>query len=315
MNHNRTFSSLILLSTLAALAGCSGQEPTMVSPSVNLIDKSQQALSSGNMLAVWGTYTTCAGQTDGTSWSQVTSNGDPTNTTQTGSNPALSVEQDDTNCALALTDIVALSGMSDVDYTGAAPISLGTTYPTSGTAFSNSGTVGFYANADLTFPGAKYHASFTMNVVFSDNLATVSNSSVAASTTDVTASSVSETMGNAPDYTADASAISVGMDSGDLVTSASGNLVLSEGSPVYDGDFYVITTASVDTTSFDAVNSAYAAGTKVSITGGAAVDIAATALISNGTDLSTTSAVTTVIVHRANSGVSSYQTFTVTFSN
>jgi hypothetical protein len=126
----------------------------------------------------------------------------------------------------------------------------------------------------------------------------------------VAASSVANNAAPAPDYATDTTGIGVRVDFNKLVTAVSGNLVLTAGSET--GDDYVVHIGVLsDTSSFDVVDAAYTGGMQVPIVG-SPVNVPATSLLADGVDL-TAPVVRTVIVHRADSDVSSYQVFTITF--
>jgi hypothetical protein len=115
----------------------------------------------------------------------------------------------------------------------------------------------------------------------------------------------------APDYSMDTTGIGVQVDFYKIVTALRGSLVLTAGSET--GDDYVVHLGVLsDTSSFDVVDTAYTGGMPVPMVG-SPVNVAATSLLAIGVDLSIP-VVRTVIVHRTDSGVTSYQVFAITFS-
>jgi hypothetical protein len=116
---------------------------------------------------------------------------------------------------------------------------------------------------------------------------------------------------HAPDYVTDEAGIGVQVDFNKLVTAVTGNLVLIAG--IETGDDYVVHLGVLsDTSSFAVVDAAYTGGMPIPM-GASPVNVPATSLLAIGVDL-TSPVIRTVIIHRADSGVSSYQVCTIIFS-
>ena len=283
------------LAALGALSGCvATSDPPDVSGVAEVIDRTTQPLTVGTFNYATGTYTTCSGQVDGTTWGLVVSSA-------TGMPTALAVRQDDTNCVLKLTFIVTTAHT----YTPTTPITLGTSFG-SAQAFSYMGTTGFYANADLS--AATYAANFTVNIPFSDDPKNVAGT-ITATYNSVTATS-NATVVNAPDYTFSAGTLAIATDVNFKVETQAGSATLTAGS--YTGDFDYVDTANAlgASPTFAAIDTAYGAASKTAMATSLSYTVFA---MTNGT---TTLPITeNIVIHRVLNGVPAYEVIAVTFNH
>jgi len=284
----RTLTSTIALAAASAACG-TGEES--VSPTVQMIDRTSQALSTGTLVFANGTYDGCTSRTG--SWSARISG---TDISDPMPNPPLSVVMGDTACRLTLTELEA-----DATYTGTPSIEMVTAYAGTASAFAaGASPVAFYGNAKLD--ALTYESGFTMSILFSDNLADASDSTSAQYA--AVSSTVSETQVPAPDYDLSFGALTLQTNVGDVVQSASGTIAADATDQT--GEFYVISTAALGS-SFAEIDSAYKAGTPAAL--GASIDATAFGLV--GATLPTVRNV--IIVHTV-SGVNAYQVIRVTFN-
>lgn len=271
---------------LTAFAGCIPDEDA--SGHAVVLDQTTQALTSGQIESVNGTYTTCTSRSG--SWSIEIASG------ATLDHSPLSVVLNDTNCVLELTALRTTSGA----LTATPTITLATSY--AGTASSFGAPIAFYANAKVS--SLAFADDFVLTIPYSDDPSLGSDSNgadYAITEASATASSVP-----APTYTFSASGLSVLVDANNIVDSATGNATLTAGSVT--GQFYVMSTSS-GLTSYADLDTAYVAGTKVAVT----ANIAASVFSLVGLDL-TTAKVRTLIIANIADGVRSYQAFSITFN-
>ena len=283
------------LGALAALSGCSGGSgPSAVSARAELVDRTTQPLTVGAFKYATGTYTSCGGHVDGTTWGLAVSDA-------TGMPTAISVVQDDPTCLLTLTSIVTTAHT----YTPTSAIALGTSFG-SAQPFSWTGTIGFYANADLS--AVDYASNFTVNIPFSDDPKDVTGT-ITATYGSVTAMQ-NATDVNAPDYTFSAGTLALTTDIAFKVETQSGSATLTAGS--YTGDFYYVDTANALGTNptFAAIDTAYGAASKTAMATSLSYTVFA---MTNGT---TTLPITeNIVVHRAVNNVPAYEIIAVTFNH
>jgi hypothetical protein len=281
-----------------ALFACHGQSTADASGEV--LGQTASALSTASIKWLNGTYG--AGCTDRSgSWSLRLGGA------QAMDNPGLSVVTNDTGCVLTLTELVA-----DATYVASPSIILDTSYAASASSFAPGGasTVSFYGNAILS--SKSFANSFTVGVAFSDD-PRAGSGGVTGTYSGVSATS-SVTSVSSPDYTLSliSGSLAFQVDVNHLVTSSSGTADLTDGSATASS--YVIDVGTLPASpTFDDYDAAYVAGTPVMI-GGANPSVAASALLANGTDVSSP-VVRTIILRRATSGVPAYQAFKVTFTS
>jgi hypothetical protein len=258
-----------------------------------------EALSIGAVLWADGTYGAgCVGRSG--NWSVSVS---PYSGT-TNYSP-LSVDQNNAACVLTLTSVHA-----DQDYTATPAIPLGTSYAGSASSFapSSGGALAFYANAELS--SVSFASSCVVAIVYSDNpsLATGSvlggyvSASVTATATDI----------NSPNYTLDTSGgtPTVNIDVNYVVQSVSGTLILDTGT-IPGGSYFVDQGSLGASPTFAALDTAYKAASTTTISG----SNPAVALSAFGLAAATLPVSRTIVIQRVVSGVSSYQTFRVTFNH
>jgi hypothetical protein len=302
-NVTRTSSLAVLLSTVAAAAlsvGCSSSDSgrQVVTGSADATDKSTHALSAGSLKAVNGTYGAgCLDKSSG-AWSVRISGSDPLD------NAPLTVVTDNAACELTVTSLDA-----DQKYMGDPTILMTTSYQSSASAFApivdgGAGALAFYANAKLS--SASFASAFVVHILYSDD------PNAAAFDNNATHSTVSSTaladQVVAPDYSATDN-IAIKIDAQDLVTGISGSFDLTDGSHV--GENYVIDLGTLPSNpTFADVDGVFSAGTPVSIASNP--QIAGSSFLSIGDDL-TNNVVRTLVIHHEESGVRSYQLFTITF--
>ncbi len=217
---------------------------------------------------------------------------------------ALVVVKNDTACTLAITSIVA-----DTTYLGTPAVAIGTSYNGSASSFSTTamGPVAFYANAlasSLTFA-----ADFSLTVLFSDNIASVTPST-SATYASVMSTSNGTTQVVSPDYTVSFGSFGITTDINQYVQTATGSVTVTAGSNA--GEFYIINTSQSLGGSFAAIDAAYlAGGTPVAVT----ASIAASAFsLAPGAGTVHLPIVRNVIVAHTVSGVSSYEVIRITFN-
>jgi hypothetical protein len=282
------FTSMIVLAIAAS--GCGSEEE--VTPEVELLDRTTQALSVSALEWVNGTYGAGCVTRSG-AWSARISG------SATMDNPALSVVMNNTACVLTLTELVGTD-----TYLATPDIALGASYAGSASTFAIDGeALAFYANAKLD--SVAFASNFTLTIPFSDDPAAASGS------TSATYATVSST-GNqaqeipAPDYSVGFGSLVLLSDVNQVVTTASGTVSLSVGAQA--GEFYVITATSPGAT-FASIDAAYTAlvGSQTAV----AATIPAASFSLSGTTLPETRYV--IILHAAN-GVKAYQVATVTFN-
>lgn len=263
-----------------------------VSGGAVVVDRTTQALTSGELESVNGTYTNCSHRVDDSAWSiEIASGG-------TLDNPELSVILNDTNCVLTLTSLHTSAGVIEAE----PPIVLTTSYQPAASAFGD--PLSFFANAKLN--SVSFSGEVVLTVMYSDdpNLASSSNTANFA----VVGGSATAQSVPASNYTLDVSGFALLTDVNDVVVSAVGSAVLTSGSVT--GQTYVVVDENAMSTldTYAELNAAYLAGTPAALT--ASIPVAAFTLL--GDDL-TTSQIRTLIIANKSQGVASYQSFAITF--
>jgi hypothetical protein len=208
--------------------------------------------------------------------------------------PDLSVVNNDTDCVLTLTSLVAENGLAVV---GAPPIAMTDAYQVSASSFEDD--VLYFANAKLS--SLTYQEDFTLSLIFSDHEEDVGSH---AATLESSASTATAASIPAPDYTLNLTGITLQTDAGDVVLESSGNAVLTLVTAEADG-YAVVEAAGL--TTYAAIDTAYRAADVAFTT-----DIPASAFTLVGADL-TAPQVRSLIIANIVDGVHSYRIFEVTF--
>lgn len=281
------FVSMIALA--AAASGCTSTED-VVTPNVEVIDRSTQALSVGVLEWVNGTYGAGCTNRAGAWSARISGVAAMTNT-------ALTVITNDVGCVLTMTELYGAA-----TYVATPSIAMGTAYAGTASEMAVAAQpLAFYANAKLS--SVAFAADFALTILFSDNLADAS-SSTSASYSSVSSASNAEVQVPAPDYTVAFGSFVLQTDVDQVVTTASGTVTLTENAQ--DGEFYVVDANQSLGATFDDIDTAYAAGTPAAV--GASIPAASFTLV--GETLPT---VRNVIVLHAVSGVKTYQVIRITF--
>ncbi len=274
---------------------------------VELIDHVSSALTTNTVMAVKGTYG--AGCTSRTGAWTIALNG---YVMVTGETP-LTVVTNDTTCVLTLTDVKAGPVATPVDYKPATPLVLTAAYATAGIAFMTAGTgpVIFYANFRIQ-PDLLYATDMVIQMVYSDNVSETDLSSTTSYVVVVSTATASSVP--AANATMVLTGLNIKVNAHNIVNSASGNIVVTQGSVV--AEFYVIDMDTVGSPpTFATLDAAYnlTTNTRVPMVG-ATQNIAAADLNLLGLDL-TTGKKRNVIVANIVNGVNSYQVFQITFNH
>lgn len=314
--HSCAFAILSTFVGLAAGAtGCSSapSDDASVSGRGEIINQTKSALRSTDITAINGTYGAgCKNHPSGTdSWSV-----DPL--TQT----TLDVPKGNSGCVLTMTGLTA-AGADYVGF-GSATIDMGASYKGTPTAFQMVGqpyNLAFYGNAMLT--PADFSTNFTMNVLISDGVGLGDAGAAPTPGWAVYSGSASASTVPASNYTISFSSFTLTKTSSGVVDSVGGYAQLAEGATPLDGEDYAIVTGSP--TSFAAVDAAWRNTSPAPISGGSIgglVTLRIPALTDSfgliGSDLTSGQTRTVIVRHTdavdGGSGVSSYQTFTITFT-
>jgi len=296
MTTNKTVTGIFLACTFGFIGCGDVNQDDDASPHARLIDKRSDALLSSEIQSINGTYGAgCVARASG-NWSLAVT-GSPTL-----DHTALTVVKNNTACGLTLTGIHA-TGDGGTAYAASSNIALGASY--AGGASSFGSPIKFYANALLS--DATFADDFSLTLLFSDNPTTASASNTA---TFVVATASAATSGvAAPDYTMGIGTVGVVTDANNLVTSVSGNVVLTH--VATDATHYVIYTGSAGST-YASINTAYLTGTPTSVASGS-VSFATSLFLTAGTTNISSSPVKTLIVANLSNGVRSYKAFAITF--
>lgn len=282
------FVSMVALAIAAT--GCMAGEDS-VHPSVEVIDRSSQALSLEVLQWVNGTYGVGCTNRSG-SWSARISGTDPMD------HAALSVITNDVGCVLTMTELY-----DGATYVATPSIALGTSYAGSASEMAVAAQpLAFYANARLS--SVAFSSDFALTILFSDDLGDASDST-SATYSSVSSASNQEVQVPAPDYTVAFGSFVLQTDVNQAVTTASGTMALTENAQT--GEFYVVDNNQSLGATFDAIDTAYDAGTPAAV--GATIPAASFTLVGE-----TLPVVRNIIVLHATSGVKSYQVIRVTFN-
>jgi hypothetical protein len=248
-----------------------------------------QALTSGELDSVNGTYTGCTNRTG--SWSLEIAGGAALD------NPVLSVILNDTACGLSMTELHTTAGVIAAD---PGPLALTTSYAGAPPSFAV--PIEFYANARLS--AVDFAGDFVLSILYSDDPSLAAASNTASF--QVAQSSATAQAVPAPDYTIDAAGLVLLTDVNNIIQSATGGADLIDGAVL--GQTYVVVNAQGLSTYAD-LDSAYLGGTPAAVT--ATIPAVDFALV--GSDL-TTAQVRTLIIANISSGVASYEAFAITFN-
>ncbi len=280
-------SVLALAASSFACSAHGGDE--LVQARVETVDRTHQALSTGALKWANGTYGAACQSHRGESWSARISGTDPMD------NQALSVVKNDTACVLTLTSLVA-----DAAYLAAPSIDMTDTYADAGSSFAvQDGNIAFYANAELS--STSFASDFTMTILFSDDLRSVSPS-VTATYASVSGSA-SESQVPSPQYSLDFSGITLQTDIAGNVEAATGSVAVTALGQT--GESYVINNNQSLGSTFADVDAAYSASSPATL--GATIGMGAFGL----TQLSS---VRNLIISHTESGVTSYEVIRITFN-
>jgi hypothetical protein len=285
------------LGSIGALSGALLLQPACASDdaahgSTRLVNRTTQALLSGDLLSVNGTYAGCSHRADG--WSLEIA------AMATLDHPELSVLLKDVDCVLTMTELNTTAGLIVAD----PPIVLDASYELTASSFVD--PVEFYANAQLD--SVAFATDFVLTIIYSDdsNFAVDDNTAGFA----VVESSVTAESIPAPDYGLDVAGLDLLTDVDDVVDSVTGTASLSLGLDMVTGQNFVVVDASGLVT-YAAIDAAYLAG---AITALPALSIAAAAFSSLVGDVLTTPQTRTLIIANVVEGVASYQVFEITFN-
>lgn len=285
----------------AAVSGCGDAQ--VAKSQVDLIDKVSHALTTSTVRAIKGSYGAGCIQRTGT-WALGLNGYSP-------SEGALSVVKNNADCVLSVTEVHAGTLASPVMYSMAAPLSLDSAFASNGAAFllDGQGDAVFYANFRIQ-PDLTFNTNFSLEMVYSDDSTEVTAQKSAAYA--VQSSTASSSNVAPPDYLISLSGITLQVDAGDVVQTASGSASLTEGMVL--GEQYVIDQDTLGATpTFAEIDALFTAGTKGTLTPGSpAIPAADFAL--GGVDL-TAAKKRNVIIANVENGTRSYQIFRVTFNH
>lgn len=272
-----------------ALPGCGDESAGSVGARADVFDRRTQQVVGSELASANGTYgDDCTNRTG--SWSLELSTG------ATLDHPALTVVRNDADCVLTLTALRTASGAL-----AATPaIELSDSYQGGASEFGD--PVEFYANAKLS--SLSFAGDFVLTILFSDDSDLASGGSTA--TFAVQSATTAAQSVDAPDYTLDVSGLLIQTDIGDVVQSAAGSALLTDGDVT--GTRYAVVNAA-DLDSYDEVDAAYLGATSAAIA--SSIPASAFALV---TDDLTLAKKRTLIVANITSGVRSYQVFEITFN-
>jgi hypothetical protein len=283
--------ALVLFASALTISGCGSTAGEPVARAGGRgIDRTTQALTSGELESVNGTYGgSCRNRTG--AWSvEIQSMADL-------ANDPLSVVLNNTACVLTLTELVTSTGGT----LGASPtFALTAAYQATPSEFDS--PLEFYANARLD--SVSFANDFVLTVLYSDDSELATGDKVAMF--EVVDATAVGTAVAAPDYTLSTALLDVRTDINDVVVGATGTVNLTAG--LVTGQRYVVSTSTgLDT--YEEIDDAYIAGTDAALV--LAVPAADFTLM--GVDLTSTAKRSLIIANIA-SGVNSYKVFEITFS-
>ena len=285
----------------AAFGGC-GDTPIAKSQ-VDLIDKVSHALTTSTVRAIKGSYGMGCIQRSGT-WALGLNGYSP-------SEDALSVVKNNADCTLSVTEVHAGTLAAPSMYSMAAPMTMDSSFATNGASFmlEGQGDAVFYANFRIQ-PDLTFNTNFSLEMVYSDDSTEVTAQKSAAYA--VQSSTASSSNVPPPDYLISLSGLTLQVDAGDVVQSATGSASLTEGSVL--GEKYVIDQDTLGATpTFADVDALFTGGTQGTLTPGSP-SIPAADFALGGVDL-TTAKKRNVIIANIENGTRSYQIFRVTFNH
>ena len=227
-------------------AGCAAPDGAPVNAKSTVIYKSVKALSVNSLARADGTYASCAGHTDGSTW-QVDLSG-----TDSAGPTTLGVAASDPTCTLTLVSIIASNPLLSRYDLVAGPIPLGTSFSAPSMFTDALGVNGdsFNASARLrSSSGALFTSNFSLDIVVSDETGAASSSATASYT-----SASGGSGAPSPDYTTDIAGANTGgfaftADGAGAVTSVSGSLALVPNTQ--GGESYVVSTSGVAPVTYD----------------------------------------------------------------
>lgn len=288
--------AVCLFSTLLATApaGCTTGGAAWVTPEVEVIDKTSQAIMLQTPKWVNGTYgAECMGRSG--AWSaRISGSGSMTN-------PSLSVIMNDSACVLSITSLVLLD---DYTYDAAAPLALAGDFAETGTSFARASLpVAFQANAKISEPS--FGDYFRITISLSDPPRLTTGSTAPTYATVGVWSPIASNV-TAPDYGVDLGDLMIQKDAQNEIVDVSGALYLSAGART--GEHWVVSTDPSLGTTFGDVDAAYQAGTPQPLEDDY---ITAGALSLGGASLPTTRS---VIIAHIEDGVAAYQVIQLSFT-
>jgi hypothetical protein len=309
-----TFSAALVAAVAPAFVlGCgstnAGTGSGTVGATAVAYDRATHALSAapGNLKYLNGTYTGCLGHAAGDLvWSvPIDSFVGPG-----GTNPPLAVALNDTNCVLAITSLDA-----DQNYSTAA-LDLNATFAGTPSQFTFTtgaagiiNTLAFYGNARIV--PADFSSAFTIDFVYSDDPGLATGLPSVATFSQVTSAAAS-TQVVSPNYTADASGVTITTNASDVVVGGVGGTVTFGGGSNPGQDYVIVGAALADNTfaTIDADFTTAAVG-GVTTFSGTPTAIAGSAFIA---DDQTLPQHRTVIIRNTASGVVAYEAVALTFA-
>ena len=279
------------------VTGC--DEPEVVDPGVEIVEKGSQALVAGDLESVNGTYGAGCTNRSG-SWSIEIANG------ATLDHSALSVVKNDTGCVLTLTELHAESvlyvtaqdiALSDAVVGSASTFKLSTAADTGDPAI-------FFANAKIN--PDDFSSDFVLTFLYSDDPNSASGTNNADY--DNWESSVAGDSVSAPNYTY-ADNLVIETDVNDVVTTTSGSLDFTDGSVT--GEHYLVDLGTLPgSPTYDDIKDAFDGGSPTAI-GGANPSIPVATFDLTGDTLPQTR---TVLIRHVENNVPSFQVLKVTFA-
>lgn len=283
---------------LAGVLGCSmllsacdhDDRVEAVGGQIDLIDKRQATLLSGDLEAINGTYGANCTDRAG-DWSVAVSLG------ATLEHAELSVVMDDTDCELTMTELQTSLG-GTIEAIPAIDLAVG--WAADPSSFGD--PIDFYANASMD--SVSFDSDFVISLLYSDD-STLADADGDA-TFELVETSVDADSVQAPQYSIDTSGLLVLVNSEQVVQSATGSIDLSLGMGAVAGQSYMVLDASgLDT--FAELDAAFIMGTPVAIGDPPASDFTLV-----GEDLDAP-VVRTLIIANIQEGVAAYQAFEITF--
>jgi hypothetical protein len=295
----------MILALLGASLGACSSGPTgstVVQANVAGAGTPFGVLGAGNLQSVNGTYGDGCTARSG-AWSIIVSGTD-------SDNSILSVVKDDTGCVLTLTEI-----HSDTGVFAAQPvIPMTGSYQAASSQFvlesDAASPVSFYANALITPTG--FDTDFAVDILYSTDPSSGGDAGVQAGYT-VTSGSVSADAVPTPNDSVDVTGLSLETNAVNVVQSVSGSAAVTTGS--IPGQTYVIELGALPSSpAYADVDTAFqeATGDAGASTLGATFSASEFGLV--GIDLSSP-VVRTIIIANTQSGVPSYEFFTIVFTH